>query len=90
MAEKLCPLVKKACLEHQCRWYIQLQGKHPQSGADISEWGCAVEWLPVLLIENAKEVRQGAAATESFRNAMLGLKMPAGNDVLKAIEEKVE
>ena len=66
--EKLCPLLKKACVEHQCRWYLQLLGKHPQTGQDISEWGCAVELLPILLIETSKEVRQAAAATESLRN----------------------
>ena len=31
-------------------------------------WGCAVEFLPMLLIEVSKEVRQGAAATEDLRN----------------------
>lgn len=43
-------------------------GTNPQTGVQVSEWGCAVEWLPVLLIENAKEVRQTAAAVESARN----------------------
>lgn len=66
-----CPLVKKPCLQHDCEWYIQLQGTHPQTGAAISEWGCAVAWLPVLLIENAKEARQTAAAVEDFRNRMV-------------------
>lgn len=65
---KLCPLIKKECLEHGCRWYVHLMGGDPQSGRQIDEWSCAVEWLPVLLIENAKEVRQGAAAVETLRN----------------------
>jgi len=30
-----------------------------------------IKWLPMLLIENANQVRQGAAATESFRNEMV-------------------
>lgn len=68
MAEKLCPLFKEACYEHRCRWYIQLLGSHPQTGVQQAEWGCAVEWLPILMIEQAKEIRQGAAAVESFRN----------------------
>ncbi|BFR49436.1 hypothetical protein RVX_R24970 [Nitratidesulfovibrio sp. HK-II] len=66
-----CPLNGfKACRE-TCRWYIQLRGKHPQTEQEIDEWGCAVSWLPILLIENAQEVRQGAAAVESFRNEMV-------------------
>lgn len=66
-----CPLNGfKACRE-TCRWYIQLRGKHPQAKQEIDEWGCAVSWLPILLIENAQEVRQGSAVVESFRNEMV-------------------
>jgi hypothetical protein len=43
-------------------------GTHPQTGVPLAEWGCAVEWLPILMIEQSKEVRQNAAAIESFRN----------------------
>lgn len=68
MVTKHCPLLKEECQEHRCRWYIQLMGSNPQTGAPIAEWGCAVEWIPILLIEQSKEVRQNAAAVESFRN----------------------
>ena len=68
MADKTCPLYKAPCVEHQCRWYIQIMGTMPQTGEQKAEWGCAVEWLPVLLIDNAKETRQAAAAVESSRN----------------------
>jgi hypothetical protein len=34
----------------------------------VDEWGCAVAWLPLLLIENASQSRQTGAAVESFRN----------------------
>lgn len=52
-----CPLMGD-CAEHACRWYTLLQGKHPQTGADIDRWGCAVEFLPMLLCENTKYVRE--------------------------------
>ena len=72
MAEKLCPLpsegTRAPCIEHRCRWYIQLLGKHPQKDAPLQEWGCAVEWLPILLIENAQQTRHFGAAVESSRN----------------------
>lgn len=45
-----------------------VRGKHPQTGADVDEWGCAMSWLPVLLIENSQQQRQTGAAVESFRN----------------------
>lgn len=43
-------------------------GKHPQSGADMDMHDCSIKWLPVLLLENAKETRQAAGAVESLRN----------------------
>ena len=48
-----------------------MRGTNPQTGAEIDEWDCSIKWLPMLLIENANQVRQGAAATESFRNEMV-------------------
>ena len=68
MAEKQCPLLRSACIEHGCRWYTHLTGTLPQSGEVVDKFGCAIEWLPVLLVENAKETRQTAAAVESARN----------------------
>lgn len=67
----LCPLLKKDCVGLQCNWFTQLRGTNPQSGQEIDEWGCAVAWLPVLLIENSQQQRQTGAAVESFRNEMV-------------------
>ena len=33
--------------------------------------GCAVTWLPMLMIENSQQQRQTGAAVESFRNETL-------------------
>ena len=68
---KFCPLIKKDCVGLECNWFIQVRGMNPNTGQEIDEWGCSIAWLPHLLIENAKETRQGAAATESFRNEMV-------------------
>lgn len=54
----------------RCPLYVKLRGKDPQSEKEIDEWGCAIAWLPVLLVENSQEARQAAAAIESFRNEM--------------------
>lgn len=69
--KSFCPLIKADCKQLDCSWFTQLRGTDPQSGEPVDEWGCAVTWLPMLLIETSKEVRQGAAATESFRNEMV-------------------
>ena len=68
---KFCPLIKKDCIQLQCNWFQQVRGTNPQSGQEVDEWACAITWLPMLLINTAQEVRQGAAATESFRNEMV-------------------
>ena len=70
-AGTFCPLVKGDCLQLKCSWFTQLRGKNPQTGADIDEWGCAVTWLPMLMIENSQQQRQTGAAVESFRNEMV-------------------
>ena len=66
-----CPLVKKDCLGLQCAWFTQLRGVNPNTGKEVDEWGCAVTWLPLLLIENSQQQRSTGAAVESFRNEMV-------------------
>jgi hypothetical protein len=66
-----CPLIKEDCKGLQCSWFTQLRGTNPQTGQPVDEWGCAVTWLPMLLIENSQQQRQTGAAVESFRNEMV-------------------
>lgn len=68
---KFCPFIKKDCIGLQCSLFTQVRGTNPQSGAEVDDWACAFAWLPMLLINTAQEMRQGAAATESFRNQMV-------------------
>ena len=65
---KFCPLIGEDCLGLKCSWFTQIRGTHPQTGQEIDEWGCAVTWVPTLLIENSQQQRQTGAAVESFRN----------------------
>ena len=55
----------------KCSWFTQIRGTHPRTGQEIDEWGCAVTWMPTLLIENSQQQRQTGAAVESFRNETL-------------------
>lgn len=66
-----CPLLKKDCVQLKCAWFMQLRGTNPNTGAEVDEWMCAITALPMLQVEVAKETRQGAAATESFRNEVV-------------------
>jgi hypothetical protein len=64
-----CPLnAFEPCKKLDCAWFMKVAGTHPNAGAETEEWGCAMAWLPVLLIENAQQSRQTGAAVESFRN----------------------
>ncbi len=69
----ICPFhrakMEKVC--HTCPLWTQVRGVDPNTGHEVDRWNCSFTWLPMLLIENAKETRQGAAATESFRNEMV-------------------
>jgi hypothetical protein len=75
-AGTFCPLIKKDCVQFKCAWFTQLRGVNPNTGKEIDEWMCAINALPLLQIETAKEVRQGAAATESFRNEVVAISSP--------------
>jgi hypothetical protein len=66
-----CPLLKKDCVRLQCSWFTKLEGKDINSGKDVEEWGCAISFLPLLLVENSGQQRQTGAAVESFRNEMV-------------------
>jgi hypothetical protein len=71
-AKPNCPLNKfKPCKQLECSWFIKLEGKHPQTGKDIEEWGCSIAMLPILMVDSANAARNVQAATESFRNIMV-------------------
>ncbi len=65
---KFCPLIGKDCIQTQCAWFTQVRGFDSNTGKEVDEWGCAVTWMPMLLIENSQQQRQTGAAVESFRN----------------------
>lgn len=71
MSKDYCPLVRGKCKEHKCKFFIEVLGTNPNTGSEISNWDCAVAWLPILMIENSQQQRQTGAAVESFRNEMV-------------------
>ena len=78
-----CPLIGKDCIGLECSWYTQIRGTNPNTGQPVDEWGCAVTWMPMLLIENSQQQRSTSAGVESFRNEMV--KANSSNiDVLSA------
>lgn len=68
-----CPYWRKkmSSVCHTCPQWVQLRGVNPNTGEPVDSWQCASAALPMLLVENANQIRQGSAATESFRNEMV-------------------
>lgn len=67
-----CPLNNfEPCKQLDCAWFLKIKGKDPQSEKEIEDWGCAIAWMPIMMIENSQQQRQTGAAVESFRNEMV-------------------
>jgi len=85
--EASCPLNNfKKCKGLECAWFIQIRGHNPNTGEEIDDWGCAMAWTPILLIENAQQSRQTGAAVESFRNEMVNAQQQIQHSELRKIE----
>lgn len=75
-AKNQCPLDGfKPCRQTECAWFTQVRGQSPQGG-EVDHWGCAVAWMPLLLIEGAQQSRQTAAAVEGLRNVVASSTAP--------------
>jgi hypothetical protein len=67
-----CPLHNfTPCKELECAWFTRIRGVNPNTGEELDDYGCAIAWVPVLLVENSQQQRQTGAAVESFRNEMV-------------------
>ena len=56
---------------HKCPWWLQVRGLNRNTGVEVDNWGCAVGFLPMLLIANASQTRGPAPATEDARNRIV-------------------
>lgn len=65
-----CEYVKDGVIQ-RCAWYAMVRGVNKNTGEEVNDWRCAMNWLPMLMIENSSMQRETGAAVESFRNAMV-------------------
>ena len=83
-----CPLNNfEPCKQFDCAWFMKIQGKNPNTGEPTEDWGCAMAWMPVLLIENAQQSRSTGAAVESFRNEMVEANTRSQQLLLKELKD---
>lgn len=76
--ERMCHLTgfTKSCRQlvndEACGRWSQVQGRHPQTGVEMDRWACVDDHIPTLLLTIAKLTLEAGAATESFRNEVMG------------------
>lgn len=83
-----CEEVKDGAI-HRCAWFTRLAGINPTTGEQQDEHGCAMNWLPILLIENSQQQKGTAAAVESFRNEMVVANKTSLDMMLSAAQTKL-
>ena len=89
----VCPLGMSSCEEikgdaiHRCAWYTKLAGTNPNTGEQTDEQGCAMSWMPMLLIENSMQQRSTSAAVESFRNEMTSANQTSQQILLAQVQQ---
>jgi hypothetical protein len=84
-----CPLDNfNPCRKFKCGWFIQIRGKHPQTGEEVDEYGCAMALMPMLMIENSRQTSQAGSAIESFRNEMVKQNMTTLSTLMKGMDKK--
>ena len=84
-----CPLDNfNPCRKFECGWFIQIRGKHPQTGEEVDEYGCAMALMPILMIENSRQTSQAGSAIESFRNEMVKQNMTTLSTLMKGMDKK--
>jgi len=55
----------------RCSWYTKIAGTDPNTGKEVEDFGCAIAWLPTLLIESSQQSHKTTTAVETFRNEMV-------------------
>lgn len=89
-AKTNCPLNNfEPCKKLDCAWFMKVSGTNPQTGREVEEWGCAIAWMPVLLIENSQQQRQTGAAVETFRNEMVKANESSQQLLLETTKQKL-
>lgn len=68
----------------QCAWYCEMSGRNPQTGVEENKKGCAMAFLPLLMVENVGAMRGMQASNEAFRNGMVGATVALADVLSKA------
>lgn len=65
----VCEEIKDGKL-HRCKWFIEIDGENPQTGKQNNYRDCAIPFIPIAVLENARWSRGTQSAVESNRDVM--------------------
>ena len=63
-----CPLVGTSCLEHDCKFYGNMKGTHPQTGQELDNWNCTIVWLQITGLNIGRQINDLSVDFEELRN----------------------
>lgn len=66
--KNICPFLNKPCIEKDCILFVNVQGKHPQTGKDIDMWDCSFKIQNLLLMEHGRQLEGLRIVSEETRN----------------------
>lgn len=90
-----CPLGSK-CEEikdnaiHRCAWFVTLVGNDPTTDEPVNDKGCAMSWVPILLVENSRQQRSTSIAVESLRNENVLVTSHLTNTLISLAQNKTQ
>lgn len=61
---EFCPFVMGKCVRHQCALFTKVVGTDPQTNTPVEKFGCALSWLPILMVENSNMQRHTSASVD--------------------------
>ncbi len=64
----ICPFLNKPCIEKECILFVNVIGKHPQTGKDIDMWDCSFKIHNLLLMEHGRQLEGLRIVSEESRN----------------------
>lgn len=65
---KLCPLLKKPCIGHDCMMYMHLLMDDPQTGKVVDEFICSFIAMPLMQLDTSKWTRGVQASVDAARD----------------------
>lgn len=69
----------------QCRWLTKIDGVDKASQKPLSQEKCAIEWLPILLVDQIGTTVETVASVQSLRNETVDRQ----NQALGLVREKL-